>query len=274
MSTPEEHPQPVDLPCSGPGRPRPPGTRRTAAAAKAAAARPARRTTRGTSAGSTRRSPRSSPRRASTRSSSRTSRTARSRRTWTAAWTSPRSRRSPRTPSPRRTSPREAGTVAGIHVAEAVLSIVCTDAFEVERHVLDGDRVEAGQKLLSVTTRTRDLLTGERSALNIMCRLSGIATATRAWADALEGTGRRSATPARPPPACAPWRSTPSAAAAASTTACRSPTRRWSRTTTWSRRAASPRRSRPCGSSSPTCRSRSRWTRSTRSARCWRRART
>lgn len=86
---------------------------------------------------------------------------------------------------------REAGTVAGLRVAEAVLSIVCTDEFEVERHVEDGDRVEAGQKLLSVTTRTRDLLTGERSALNILCRLSGIATATRAWADALEGTGAK-----------------------------------------------------------------------------------
>ncbi|MEU1078483.1 MULTISPECIES: carboxylating nicotinate-nucleotide diphosphorylase [unclassified Streptomyces] len=83
---------------------------------------------------------------------------------------------------------REAGTVAGLRVAEAILSIVCTEEFEVERHVADGDRVEAGQKLLSVTTRTRDLLTGERSALNILCRLSGIATATRAWADALEGT--------------------------------------------------------------------------------------
>ncbi|MER7112682.1 carboxylating nicotinate-nucleotide diphosphorylase [Streptomyces sp. NPDC000229] len=82
---------------------------------------------------------------------------------------------------------REAGVVAGIHVAEAILSVVCTEEFAVERHVEDGDRVEAGQKLLSVTTRTRDLLTGERSALNIMCRLSGIATATRAWADALEG---------------------------------------------------------------------------------------
>lgn len=83
---------------------------------------------------------------------------------------------------------REAGTVAGLRVAEAILSIVCTEEFEVERHVADGDRVEAGQKLLSVTTRTRDLLTGERSALNLLCRLSGIATATRAWADALEGT--------------------------------------------------------------------------------------
>jgi nicotinate-nucleotide pyrophosphorylase (carboxylating) len=86
---------------------------------------------------------------------------------------------------------REAGTVAGLQVAEAILSIVCTDEFEVERHVQDGDRVEAGQKLLSVTTNTRDLLTGERSALNILCRLSGIATATRAWADVLEGTGAR-----------------------------------------------------------------------------------
>jgi nicotinate-nucleotide pyrophosphorylase (carboxylating) len=83
---------------------------------------------------------------------------------------------------------REAGVVAGLRVAEAVVSVVCTDEFEVERHVEDGDYVEAGQKLLSVTTRTRDLLTAERSALNILCRLSGIATATRAWADALEGT--------------------------------------------------------------------------------------
>ncbi|KQX45652.1 MULTISPECIES: carboxylating nicotinate-nucleotide diphosphorylase [unclassified Streptomyces] len=83
---------------------------------------------------------------------------------------------------------REAGVVAGLRIAEAVLSIVCTAEFEVERHVEDGARVEAGQLLLSVTARTRDLLTGERSALNLLCRLSGIATATRAWADALEGT--------------------------------------------------------------------------------------
>ncbi|MBD0707616.1 MULTISPECIES: carboxylating nicotinate-nucleotide diphosphorylase [unclassified Streptomyces] len=83
---------------------------------------------------------------------------------------------------------REAGVVAGLRVAEAVLSIVCADEFEVERHVEDGARVAAGEVLLSVTARTRDLLTGERSALNILCRLSGIATATRAWADVLEGT--------------------------------------------------------------------------------------
>ncbi|NGN70130.1 carboxylating nicotinate-nucleotide diphosphorylase [Streptomyces sp. A7024] len=84
---------------------------------------------------------------------------------------------------------REDGVVAGLHIAEAILSVVCTDEFEVERHAEDGDRVKAGQKLLSVKTRTRDLLTAERSALNVLCRLSGIATATRAWADTLEGTG-------------------------------------------------------------------------------------
>ncbi|MFC1430841.1 carboxylating nicotinate-nucleotide diphosphorylase [Streptacidiphilus sp. N1-3] len=84
---------------------------------------------------------------------------------------------------------REAGVVAGLRVAEAVVSLVAEEEFSVERHVEDGDRVEAGQVLLSVTTRTRDLLTAERSALNLLCHLSGVATATRAWADALDGTG-------------------------------------------------------------------------------------
>ncbi|MEU2829604.1 carboxylating nicotinate-nucleotide diphosphorylase [Streptomyces lavendulae] len=86
---------------------------------------------------------------------------------------------------------REAGVVAGLRIAEAVLSVVCTEAFEVERHAEDGDKVEDGQLLLSVRARTRDLLTAERSALNILCRLSGIATATRRWADVLEGTKAR-----------------------------------------------------------------------------------
>jgi nicotinate-nucleotide pyrophosphorylase (carboxylating) len=83
---------------------------------------------------------------------------------------------------------RENGVVAGLRIAEAVLSVVCAEEIEVERHVDDGDRIIAGRRLLSVTTRTRDLLTAERSALNLLCRLSGIATATRAWADALDGT--------------------------------------------------------------------------------------
>ncbi|MEE6269859.1 carboxylating nicotinate-nucleotide diphosphorylase [Streptomyces diastatochromogenes] len=86
---------------------------------------------------------------------------------------------------------REDGTIAGLRIAEAVLSVVCTDEFAVERHVEDGERVVAGQKLLSVTTRTRDLLTAERSALNLLGRLSGIATLTRAWTDVLDGTDAR-----------------------------------------------------------------------------------
>jgi len=84
---------------------------------------------------------------------------------------------------------REAGVVAGLPVAEAVLSVVCGDDFAVERHVADGESVAAGQRLLTVTARTRDLLTAERSALNLLCRLSGIATATNRWVLAIEGTG-------------------------------------------------------------------------------------
>ncbi|WP_042426912.1 carboxylating nicotinate-nucleotide diphosphorylase [Streptacidiphilus anmyonensis] len=83
---------------------------------------------------------------------------------------------------------RQAGVVAGLRVAEAVISLVAEEEFTVERHVEDGALVTPGTVLLSVTTRTRDLLTAERSALNLLCRMSGIATATRAWADALDGT--------------------------------------------------------------------------------------
>ncbi|CAM5532875.1 nicotinate-nucleotide diphosphorylase (carboxylating) [Streptomyces avidinii] len=86
---------------------------------------------------------------------------------------------------------REDGVVAGLRIAEAVFSVVCTESFEVERSAEDGDTVKAGQVLLSVRSRTRDLLTAERSALNIVCRLSGIATETRRWVDALEGTGAK-----------------------------------------------------------------------------------
>jgi nicotinate-nucleotide pyrophosphorylase (carboxylating) len=55
--------------------------------------------------------------------------------------------------------------------------------------VADGDRVERGTVLLTVTGPTRALLLGERTALNLLCHLCGVATATRRWADALEGTG-------------------------------------------------------------------------------------
>ena len=53
----------------------------------------------------------------------------------------------------------------------------------------DGARVHSGEVVLTVTGPTRALLTGERTALNLLCHLSGVATLTRRWADAIDGTG-------------------------------------------------------------------------------------
>lgn len=83
---------------------------------------------------------------------------------------------------------RAAGVVAGLPVAAAVLAAVCEDP-QIDALVRDGDSVHRGDVLLTVTAPTRGLLTAERTMLNLLCRLSGVATATRAWADALSGTG-------------------------------------------------------------------------------------
>lgn len=84
---------------------------------------------------------------------------------------------------------REAGVVAGLPVAAATIDAVCgDDASDIEYLVHDGARVEPGQEVARVTAPTRLLLTAERTALNLLCRLSGIATLTRRWADALDGT--------------------------------------------------------------------------------------
>jgi nicotinate-nucleotide pyrophosphorylase (carboxylating) len=86
-------------------------------------------------------------------------------------------------------SARQPGVIAGLAVAAAVIETVC-DASTIEFTALvrDGDRVEAGNDLARVTGPTQRLLTAERSALNLLCHLSGIASLTRRWADALEGT--------------------------------------------------------------------------------------
>jgi len=84
---------------------------------------------------------------------------------------------------------REAGVVAGLSVAAAAVEAVCGDtASEFEYLADDGDRVGAGERVARVSAPTRGLLTAERTALNVLCRLSGIATLTRRWADELEGT--------------------------------------------------------------------------------------
>ncbi|MFC4563873.1 L-aspartate oxidase [Nocardiopsis mangrovi] len=86
---------------------------------------------------------------------------------------------------------RADGTAAGLAVAELVFWTVAGGAVEVERRVADGDRVRRGDVLMTVTARTRDLLTAERTALNLLTHLSGIATATARWVAAVEGTGAR-----------------------------------------------------------------------------------
>ena len=84
---------------------------------------------------------------------------------------------------------RARGVVAGLPVAAAVFDAVVGPAAEVTLTVADGDRVEPGTEVLRVTGPVRGLLTAERTALNLLCHLSGVATATRAWADAIAGTG-------------------------------------------------------------------------------------
>jgi nicotinate-nucleotide pyrophosphorylase (carboxylating) len=82
---------------------------------------------------------------------------------------------------------RETGVLAGLPVAAAVFA--ATDGgVELEPHVADGAELRPGSKVLTVRGRTRQLLLAERTALNLASRLSGIATATRSWVDALAGT--------------------------------------------------------------------------------------
>jgi len=84
---------------------------------------------------------------------------------------------------------REPGVVAGVDVALMVLDeVLGADGYRVLERVPDGTHVEQGQTLLRVEGPTRGLLTAERTLLNLLCHLSGIATATAAWVAAVEGT--------------------------------------------------------------------------------------
>jgi nicotinate-nucleotide pyrophosphorylase (carboxylating) len=85
---------------------------------------------------------------------------------------------------------RASGVVAGAPVAAAALvrasegRVTCT-------WIEDGTRVAPGDVVVSASGPTRDLLLGERTALNLLCHLSGIATATAQWVDALGDTTTR-----------------------------------------------------------------------------------
>jgi nicotinate-nucleotide pyrophosphorylase (carboxylating) len=85
---------------------------------------------------------------------------------------------------------RAAGCLAGLDIACAVVEIVCgADNVTIERVKSDGDRLQKGDVIARVTAPTQSMLTAERTALNLMCHLSGVATATAKWVDAVVGTG-------------------------------------------------------------------------------------
>nr|WP_165001464.1 MULTISPECIES: carboxylating nicotinate-nucleotide diphosphorylase [Protofrankia] len=123
---------------------------------------------------------------------------------------------------------RARGVVAGLPVAAAVFEVVLTDRYparheptgvrptrdpsdvhrgdaaadehadaesgwtgglDIEIVASDGDQVSPGDAVLTVAGPVRALLTAERTALNLLCHLSGVATATRRWVDAVDGTG-------------------------------------------------------------------------------------
>ena len=83
---------------------------------------------------------------------------------------------------------REAIVAAGLPVAEAFFRALDPEV-EIERLAQEGDRVAAGADLLRLSGKARAMLAAERSALNIVQHLSGIATLTRRYVEAIAGTG-------------------------------------------------------------------------------------
>lgn len=85
---------------------------------------------------------------------------------------------------------RKPGVAAGLAAARLALRALDSDA-EVDEPVRDGDVFDAGATLVQVSANARAVLAAERTALNLMGRLCGVATLTRAYVDAVAGTGAR-----------------------------------------------------------------------------------
>jgi nicotinate-nucleotide pyrophosphorylase (carboxylating) len=83
---------------------------------------------------------------------------------------------------------RQPITIAGLDVAAAFFRALDRDV-EIEKLAEDGDSVPAGTALMRLAGNARDMLTAERSALNTLQHLSGIATLTHQYVDAIAGTG-------------------------------------------------------------------------------------
>jgi nicotinate-nucleotide pyrophosphorylase (carboxylating) len=87
---------------------------------------------------------------------------------------------------------REPGVIAGVDVALLVLDeVLGAGGYRVLDRVEDGARLQPGASALTVEARMLGLLTAERTLLNLVCHLSGIATATAAWVDAVQGTNAK-----------------------------------------------------------------------------------
>ncbi|HXV71378.1 MAG TPA: carboxylating nicotinate-nucleotide diphosphorylase [Acidimicrobiia bacterium] len=84
---------------------------------------------------------------------------------------------------------RDAGVIAGLPVAGYVFARV-DDTVDF-RSIEEGARVEAGASIATVSGPSRSILTAERTALNLLARMSGVATATARFVAAVEGTGAR-----------------------------------------------------------------------------------
>jgi nicotinate-nucleotide pyrophosphorylase (carboxylating) len=84
---------------------------------------------------------------------------------------------------------RQPGVLAGLPVALAVLGAAGLAPEAAQPRHADGDRIGGGSEVLRIAAPLRELLGAERTLLNFLTHLSGVATATRAWADALAGTG-------------------------------------------------------------------------------------
>ena len=85
---------------------------------------------------------------------------------------------------------RQPGVVAGLGVGAVAFFMVGADATVADR-LPDGTRVEPGDVVMRVTGRTQRMLVAERTALNLACHLSGVATATARWVEALAGSPTR-----------------------------------------------------------------------------------
>ena len=81
---------------------------------------------------------------------------------------------------------RQAGVVAGLDAGLMAFELLDPE-LTIERLCADGSQVERGRKVARISGRARPVLAAERTALNLVCRLSGVATATRSLVDAIAG---------------------------------------------------------------------------------------